>query len=203
MSTALTTIKADDLFTAWIGQSPARQRARGRRPRPSHGRLRFAFYGRISTTGYQDPASSRQWQHDNVTRLILGHGTIIAEYFDTGYSRSLPWHQRPGAAALLRDAARPDRGFEAVVIGEYERAARNDVTRAASSQVEAVLRYAANEDRTTGLHATPETAGKPKGMTAAAAKPITASRQRYPWGTLRRVGPLSTVWAFGHARIDR
>jgi hypothetical protein len=101
MSTPLTTIKADDLFTAWIGQSPARQRTRGRRPRPSQGRLRFAFYGRISTTGYQDPASSRQWQHDNATRLTAGHGTIVTEYFDTGYSRSLPWHQRPSAAVAL------------------------------------------------------------------------------------------------------
>jgi hypothetical protein len=107
MSTTLTTIKADDLFTAWIGQSPARQRTRGRRPRPSPGRLRFAFYGRISTTGYQDPASSRQWQHDNATRLTAGHGTIVTEYFDTGYSRSLPWHpeaQRSQAAARRRAA---------------------------------------------------------------------------------------------------
>ena len=86
------------------------------------GRLRFAFYGRISTTGYQDPASSRQWQHDNATRLTAGHGSIVTEYFDTGYSRSLPWHQRPSAAALLSDGAQPDRGFDAVVIGEYERA---------------------------------------------------------------------------------
>jgi DNA invertase Pin-like site-specific DNA recombinase len=46
----------------------------------------------------------------------------VTEYFDTGYSRSLPWHQRPSAAKLLRDAARPDRGFDAVVVGEYERA---------------------------------------------------------------------------------
>jgi 23S rRNA G2445 N2-methylase RlmL len=33
------------------------------------------------------PASSRQWQHDNATRLTAGHGSIIAEYFDTGYTR--------------------------------------------------------------------------------------------------------------------
>jgi hypothetical protein len=46
----------------------------------------------------------------------------VAEYFDAGYSRSLPWHQRPHAAELLRAAAQPDRGFDAVVIGEYERA---------------------------------------------------------------------------------
>jgi DNA invertase Pin-like site-specific DNA recombinase len=122
MSTTLATIGPDDLFTAWIRQSSARQRARGRRLHPSHGRLRFAFYGRISTTGYQDPASSRQWQHDNATHLTTGHGTIVAEYFDTGYSRSLPWHHRPAAAALLQDAARPDCDFDAVVIGEYERA---------------------------------------------------------------------------------
>jgi hypothetical protein len=46
----------------------------------------------------------------------------VAEYFDAGYSRSRPWHHRPQAAQLLRAASRPDHGFEAVVIGEYERA---------------------------------------------------------------------------------
>jgi DNA invertase Pin-like site-specific DNA recombinase len=123
MSTPLTRTQThDDLFTAWVNQSPVHDRARGRPPRRPQCLLRFAFYGRISTSGYQDPASSRQWQHDNATRLITRHGSIVAEFFDTGYSRSLPWHQRPAAAMLLHDASLPDRGFDAVVIGEYERA---------------------------------------------------------------------------------
>jgi hypothetical protein len=46
----------------------------------------------------------------------------VVEYLDTGYSRSLPWHQRPAAAQLLLDAGQPGRDFDAVVIGEYERA---------------------------------------------------------------------------------
>jgi hypothetical protein len=36
------------------------------------GGLRFAFYGRISTEGYQDPVSSRAWQLEAVNRLIGG-----------------------------------------------------------------------------------------------------------------------------------
>lgn len=36
--------------------------------------------------------------------------------------RSLPWHQRREAAALLAEASGPDRRFDAVVIGEHERA---------------------------------------------------------------------------------
>ena len=45
----------------------------------------------------------------------------MAEFFDIGQSRSLPWKRRPEAARLLA-ASRPDRGFEAVVIGEPARA---------------------------------------------------------------------------------
>jgi hypothetical protein len=41
----------------------------------------------------------------------------VAEYFDVGQSRSLPWKRRPRAARLLADLADPHRGFDAVVIG--------------------------------------------------------------------------------------
>jgi DNA invertase Pin-like site-specific DNA recombinase len=112
----------DDLFAAWVQQRPNRTRARGRQAQLTSGPIRFAFYGRMSTTGYQDPVSSRQWQHDNATRLIAGYGKIMVEFFDAGFSRSLAWHQRPGAADLLAEAVRPDRRFDAVVIGEFERA---------------------------------------------------------------------------------
>ena len=37
-------------------------------------------------------------------------------------SRVLPWARRPQAAALLAAMADPGRGFDAVVVGEYERA---------------------------------------------------------------------------------
>ena len=46
----------------------------------------------------------------------------MADYFDIGQSRSLPWKRRPRAAQLLADLADPDRGFDAVVIGEPQRA---------------------------------------------------------------------------------
>ena len=83
----------------------------------------FAFYGRVSTEDLQDPASSRGWQLSRSRSLISAHGgVIVAEYFDVGLSRSLPWKRRPQAAALLADLKRPDRGFDAVVIGEPARA---------------------------------------------------------------------------------
>jgi hypothetical protein len=84
--------------------------------------VRFAFYGRISTSEYQDPVSSRAWQIESAQRVIAGRGRIVAEFFDAGASRSVPWRRRRQAAALLAAAAEPDRGFDAVVVGEFERA---------------------------------------------------------------------------------
>jgi site-specific DNA recombinase len=87
------------------------------------GQLRFAFYGRVSTEDQQDPEASRQWQLSRSRQLIEPHGgTIVAEYFDIDRSRSLPWKRRPQAAALLDAFRNPDRGFDAVVIGEPARA---------------------------------------------------------------------------------
>ena len=54
--------------------------------------------------------------------LTAGRGVIVAEFFDTGESRTLPWARRPQAAALVAPLADPDRGWDAIVIGEYERA---------------------------------------------------------------------------------
>ena len=54
--------------------------------------------------------------------LTAGRGVIVAEFFDTGESRTLPWSRRPQAAALVALLADPDRGWDAIVIGEYERA---------------------------------------------------------------------------------
>ncbi|MDI6105923.1 recombinase family protein [Actinoplanes sp. NEAU-A12] len=86
------------------------------------GGLRFAFYGRISTAEYQDPVSSRAWQVEAAQRVVAGRGRIVVEFFDPGASRSLPWHKRPAAAALMAATAEPDRGFDAVVVAEFERA---------------------------------------------------------------------------------
>lgn len=106
---------------AWAGGS---RRAHGRR-RQEDGcdrGLRFAFYGRTSTADYQDRFSSCAWQREVAESVIAGHGVIAREFFDVGCSRRLPWSQRPQAAALLAELRSPDRPWDAVVVGEYERA---------------------------------------------------------------------------------
>jgi hypothetical protein len=58
--------------------------------------------------------------------VVAGRGVIVAELFDAGYSRLLAWADRPQAAALLAAVADPDRRFEAIVVGEYERVLHGD-----------------------------------------------------------------------------
>lgn len=83
----------------------------------------FAFYGRVSTEDQQDPGSSRGWQLARSRALIEPHGGVIeTEFFDVDKSRPIPWQRRPRAAALLAELKNPDRGFDAVVIGEPHRA---------------------------------------------------------------------------------
>jgi site-specific DNA recombinase len=83
---------------------------------------RFAFYGRVSTEDQQDPEASRQWQITRARALTEQHGEIVTEFFDIGLSRSLPWKRREQAGLLLEALRDPDRGFDAVVIGEPHRA---------------------------------------------------------------------------------
>jgi hypothetical protein len=90
----------------------------------------FVFLGRVSTEDQQDPESSRAWQLGRAKALIVPRGgVIVAEYFDIGQSRSLPWQsrslpwqRRPRASALLAALRDANRGFDAVVIGEPHRA---------------------------------------------------------------------------------
>lgn len=85
--------------------------------------ISFAFYGRVSTEDQQDPEASKAWQLHRSRQLIDAHGgVVVAEYFDIGQSRSLPWKRRPEAQRLLDDFKKPHRGFTAVVIGEPQRA---------------------------------------------------------------------------------
>ncbi|HEX9357126.1 MAG TPA: hypothetical protein VF933_25320, partial [Streptosporangiaceae bacterium] len=49
-------------------------------------------------------------------------GVIVAEYFDVDKSRSIPPARRPQASLLLAELANPARGFDAVVVGEPQRA---------------------------------------------------------------------------------
>jgi len=106
-----------DTLLAWAARS-------GRRPaaQPRRGGLRFAFYSRVSTEDHQDPLTSLARQRDQAAALIAGFGQIVAAFFDVGHSRVLPWARRPQAAALLAALADPDCAFDAIVVGEYERA---------------------------------------------------------------------------------
>jgi site-specific DNA recombinase len=112
----------DDLLSAWVRETTSAPRLRGMPASGCRTGIRFAFYGRLSTVEYQDAASSQRWQRDNAVDLIDGRGTIEAEFFDVGCSRSVPWMLRPEARRLLDALAGPCRGFDAIVVGEYERA---------------------------------------------------------------------------------
>jgi DNA invertase Pin-like site-specific DNA recombinase len=107
-----------DALAAWAeGLANRRGETRGRRC------LRFAFYGRVSTEDWQDPVTSRARQLQQAMMLVAGPGGgIVAEFFDAGESRALPRARRPQAAALVAQLADRDRGWDAIVIGEYERA---------------------------------------------------------------------------------
>jgi len=84
---------------------------------------KFAFYGRVSTEDQQDPAASRDWQLSRSRALIEpAGGVVVAEFFDIGQSRSLPWKRRPEAMRLLEALKRNDRTFDAIVVGEPARA---------------------------------------------------------------------------------
>lgn len=81
-----------------------------------------AFYGRCSTEDNQDPETSHGWQLSNAQKFVepLG-GTVVAEFFDIGQSRSVPWERREDASRLLTALKNPQRGWTAVVVGEGTR----------------------------------------------------------------------------------
>ncbi|MEV0082869.1 recombinase family protein [Saccharopolyspora sp. NPDC050642] len=115
--------------------------ARRGSPRPSArptGGVRFAFYGRMSTSGFQDPETSRAWQRALSEELVEGVGEIVVDFFDEGRSRRWSWWERPAASALLTAAEDPDRGFDAVVVGEYERAFHGDQFREVVARLNAL-----------------------------------------------------------------
>jgi site-specific DNA recombinase len=108
---------ADGGLLTWAERSGCRRGAA-----LGSGGLRFVFYGRVSTEDWQDPDSSRARQREQAGALTRGHGVIVAELFDVGESRAVAWARRPQAAVLVAALADPDRGWDAIVIGEYERA---------------------------------------------------------------------------------
>jgi len=82
-----------------------------------------AFYGWASTEDHQDPEVSRSWQLARALNLIApAGGRVVAEYFDVAVSRSLPWKRRPQAAQPLEEVRGSPPRFDAVVVGEPQRA---------------------------------------------------------------------------------
>ena len=113
-----------DGLVAWAARSGG-PRAKG----PARGGVRFVFYGRVSTEDWQDPVTSRARQREQAEALVRGHGQVVAEFFDAGQSRTVAWGRRPRAAALVAQLADPGRGWDAIVVGEYERASTAASTR--------------------------------------------------------------------------
>ncbi|GAA1937530.1 hypothetical protein GCM10009754_00700 [Amycolatopsis minnesotensis] len=100
--------------------------------------VRFAFYGRMSTSEFQDAQTSRAWQRGVSDELVDGVGEVVVEFFDEGRSRRWSWRDRPSASALLAAAENRDCEFDAVVVGEYERAFHGDQFREVVAQLNAV-----------------------------------------------------------------
>ena len=89
-------------------------------PEQSVGEL--AFYGRCSTEDNQDPETSRGWQFGNARKFVEPYGgTVSAEFFDIGQSRSVPWDRRREGARLLAALKDPRRTWTGVVVGEGTR----------------------------------------------------------------------------------
>jgi site-specific DNA recombinase len=111
----------DRRLTVWAAhRERPRRRCAGRGQ--SESTLRFALYGRVSTVEFQDAESSLGWQRASASEVIAGRGRIVAEFFDVGCSRRAPWARRPPAARLLEAVTHPERGFDAIIVGESERA---------------------------------------------------------------------------------
>lgn len=83
---AVSTRVAADV-TTWAKTTARNRNAASARSRVRAGPLRFALYGRMSTTEYQDFATSWGWRRGLAEDLIAGYGVIVTEYFDVGVSR--------------------------------------------------------------------------------------------------------------------
>lgn len=85
-------------------------------------RRAFAFVGRVSTEDNQEPEASRARQIAQARRILPPGAEIVEEYFDIGFSRSLPWPRRPETARLLADLKAGTNRWDGMVVGEFARA---------------------------------------------------------------------------------
>jgi site-specific DNA recombinase len=84
----------------------------------------FAWYGRLSTDELQQPQLAFPSQRAACEKRIKGLGRVVSEFNDIQSGRS---DDRTGIEALLEEAGRPDRRFDAVVTYKAERFARRMV----------------------------------------------------------------------------
>ena len=90
---------------------------------PGRGGLRFVFYGRVSTEDWQDPVTSRARQREQAAVLVAA-ARDRSWRSSSIQGRAGRWRGRGACRPLRwwRQLADPDRGWDAIVIGEYERA---------------------------------------------------------------------------------
>jgi len=67
--------------SAVAGRRPGSRTGTGAQARVG---LRFAFYGRTSTSEFQDAVTSRGWQRSVSEELVKDFGAIVGEFFDEG-----------------------------------------------------------------------------------------------------------------------
>ncbi|GAA0259296.1 hypothetical protein GCM10010492_70330 [Saccharothrix mutabilis subsp. mutabilis] len=100
----------------------ASRRGRGAGSDEVSGGVRFAFYGCTGGFDGDAPEVSEEWQREMAEHTIAGKGVIVAGFFDIAVTARVSWFDRPQASALRVAFGDPDRGFDAVVVGDYERA---------------------------------------------------------------------------------
>jgi site-specific DNA recombinase len=117
-------VDGPDLLGWWIRQNDRPTRTR-RRPAQHAGGLRFAFYGRISTRISRTGSPPRG---GNATSPGRSSPDEVGSWptSSTSAARRLPWADRPQATLLLAALTDSDRGFDAIVVGEFERAFYGD-----------------------------------------------------------------------------
>ena len=102
--------------------------------------IRLLAYARTSTDDNQSPEDSLRWQLDRARILVDGHGEIVEVAHDTNTSRAIPWPRRPEASRILAALCDARRRWEAIVVGEPQRAFGS------AAQVQLVLAQLAHYD---------------------------------------------------------